>query len=175
MALTIRVAALNRAAGFAKLGITEQPAYSNRGHYVDQWNTDAGVPLGSPYCCSFVHSCFKRGPGYELGGGGSVSQLLAWARPRGYLVKRPRRGDLACFDFHEGDKYGPYGDHVGFVERTLALRWKGDTFVGWIQTCEANTSRQGDFGGSQSNGGGVFRRRRWITGSVGAVFVRVPG
>lgn len=171
MAKTFRVAALQRAV--AKRGISEQPAFSNRGKAIDQWNTDADAPLGSPYCCSYVHAMFGKA-GFKLPGGASVAKVIAAARAEGWIVSRPKRGDLACFDFGTG-KYGPYGDHIGFVERTLALRWRGGVFVGWVQTIEANTSAQGDFGGSQSNGGGVFRRRRWITGGVGAQFVRVPG
>lgn len=169
--MLIRQAALAWAA--TKLGIVEKPPFSNRGHAIDLWNTAAGAPLGSPYCCSFVHTAFKK-QGFDLPGGASVALVLAGARARGWLVQRPRRGDLVCFDFGTG-KYGPYGDHIGMVERVLALRWSGGVFVGWIQTVEANTSAQGDWGGSQSNGGGVFRRRRWIRAPIAAKFVRVPG
>lgn len=170
--MLIREAALRL--GLTYEGVTEHPPNSNRGAFVDGCNTDAGVPLGSPYCCSFQHSMFRRAANYALGGGGSVARLLTWAREQGYVVKRPRRGDLVCFDFNEGHPYGPYGDHVGQIVRVLAVRWSGGTFTGLIKTCEANTSAQGDPGGSQSNGGGVFIRTRWIRG-IGAQFVRVPG
>jgi hypothetical protein len=173
MVLTVREAALRRALTF--VGTTENPPGSNKGPLIDQWNESAGVPAGSFWCCSFIHAMFKQAANYSLGGGASVSALLYWARTAKFVVARPRRGDLACFDFSEGDRYGPFGDHIGQVVRVLALRWSGGKFTGWIRTVEGNTSRQNDLFGSQSNGGGVFIRTRWIRKPVGAVFVRVPG
>lgn len=161
-----RLRALSVAA--SKIGVKEHGF--NRGPLIDLWNEEAGVPLGSPYCCSFVHSMFKR-VGFNLPGGASVALLRAAAAKNGWIVRRPLRGDLACFDFNTGDRYGPFGDHVGFVERVLALRWSNGTFTGWVQTCEANTSSGA--GGSQADGGGVYRRRRWLRG-ISAEFVRVP-
>ncbi len=168
MAVTYREAALRRAITY--LGITEVPAGSNRGRYIDRWNLQACGTVAVFWCCSFVHGMFSD-VGFSLPGGASVLNLLGEARKNGWVVKRPRRGDLACFDF---SGKGVFGDHVGFVEKTLALRWSNGTFTGWIQTVEGNTSAQGDPSGSQSNGGGVFRRRRWVRG-IGAEFIRVPG
>ena len=159
MPKTLRLAALDHAKAF--VGVVERPPGSNRGEEIDRWNAAAGAPPGSPWCCSFVHAMFAAA-GFELRGGASVEAVLTAAREAGWLVARPLRGDLACFDFHEGDRYGPYGDHIGFVERVLALRWAGGRFTGWIATVEGNT------------GDGVFRRRRWLRG-IGAEFVRVPG
>lgn len=166
MVAAVRLKALVLAS--AKVGIKEVGV--NRGALVDAWNTKAGAPLGSPWCCAFVHAMFAK-LGVTLPGGASVSALLAAARSRGWIVARPRRGDLACFDFNEGDPYGKFGDHIGFVERVLALRWDGKTFTGWVQTVEGNTSS--GLAGSQSEGGGVYRRRRWLRG-ISAEFVRVP-
>lgn len=168
MQAAVRFRALNRA--IAKIGVTEHPPGSNRGPIIDGWNRDAGVPVGSYWCCSFVHAMYDR-EGFKLPGGASVGNLLASARERGWVVKRPLRGDLACFEFGEGGF--AYDDHIGIVERVLALRWKDGRFVGYIATVEANTSAQGKTG-SQSNGGGVFRRRRWLIRPVAATFVRVP-
>lgn len=164
----LRLRALERARGY--IGTTEQPPGSNRGPLIDEWNRTAGVPAGSYWCCSFVHSMFQL-CGKTLPGGASVGNLLRSARDVGWVVKRPRRGDLVCFEFGEGA--WAYDDHIGHVDRVLALRWSGGRFSGWIQTIEGNTSAQGDTTGSQSNGGGVFPRRRWIRG-IGATFVRVP-
>ena len=169
--MTYRLAALKQAA--THLGVHEQPPHSNRGPLIDKWNRDAGAPIGSYWCCSFVHCMFKA-VGFDLWGGASVQQVRQGAKQRGLIVKRPFRGDLACFDFNEGDRYGPFGDHIGFVARVLALRWTDGRFTGWITTLEANTSKQNDLTGSQSNGGGVYRRRRWLRG-ISAEFVRVPG
>ena len=54
-------------------------------------------------------------------------------------------GDLVCFDW-DGDGLA---DHVGIVEAN---------YGGWLQTIEGNTSSGA--AGSQSNGGGVWRRTR---------------
>lgn len=143
------------------IGVVERPPGSNRGVEIDRWNLAAGTAPGSPWCCSFVHAMFA-GAGFELAGGASVAYVLAAAREAGWIVARPLRGDLACFDLREGDRYGPYGDHIGFVERVLALRWSRGRFTGWIATIEGNT------------GDGVFRRSRWLRG-IAAEFVRVPG
>lgn len=161
-----RVGALEQACKF--VGTVEQPPNSNRGHYIDRWNLDACGVVGVYWCCSFVHGMFKA-VGVTLPGGASVLNVYRWALSVGAVVRRPRRGDLVCFDW---DNRGVYGDHIGFVERCLAVRWSGDRFTGWVQTVEGNT--QSGAAGDQSNGGGVFRRRRWIRG-VGATFVRVPG
>lgn len=159
-----------RALQFAKkfIGTTEHPPNSNRGTLIDKWNLDACGLVGVYWCASFVHGMFKLA-GYTLPGGASVGNIRTWASSLGDIVKRPRRGDLACFEF--GQDSG-YDDHIGFVERVLALRWSGGTFTGWIQTIEGNTSS--GVAGSQDNGGGVYRRRRWVRG-IGAQFVRVPG
>lgn len=166
--MLLRIAALRRAERY--IGVTEHPAGSNRGPQIDEWNRDACGLTGVYWCCSFIHGCFKD-VGFDLPGHASVGAVLAWAKSSGYVVKRPRRGDLVCFEFGEG-AYA-YDDHIGIVERVLALRWSGGRFTGWIQTVEGNTSAQNG-SGSQSNGGGVFRRRRWVRG-IGATFVRVPG
>lgn len=164
--MTIREAALRHARAF--LGVTEHPPGSNRGPQIDEWNRDACGILGVYWCLSFIHGMYLLA-GTTLPGGASVANLLASARARQWVVKRPRRGDIACLEFG-GD--GLFDDHAAIVERTLALRWTDGRFTGWIQTIEGNTS-SGD-AGSQDNGGGVFRRRRWLRG-ISATFVRVPG
>lgn len=165
--VSARIRALTLAGN--KVGVKEVPP--NRGALIDAWNALAGAPTGSPWCASFVHAMFKKA-GLDLPGGASVEAILTAAKAKGWVVKRPLRGDLACFDFNEGDKYGPFGDHIGFVERVLALRWGNGTFTGWVATVEGNTSS--GVAGSQSDGGGVYRRRRWVRG-IGAEFVRVQG
>jgi hypothetical protein len=168
--VTFREDALRQAITFR--GTTEQPPGSNRGPEIDKWNRDAGAPAGSYWCCSFQHGMFKLA-GFNLPGGASVGQLLSIATTKGWRVDRPLRGDLVCFEFGEG-AYA-YDDHIGIVERVLALRWNGNVFAGWIRTIEGNTSAQANLTDSQSNGGGVFGRTRWIRSPIGARFVRVPG
>jgi hypothetical protein len=163
---TYRELALHQARRY--IGTKEKPPYSNRGVFIDIWNEQAAGMVGVYWCASFVHAMYRKA-GFDLPGGASVGNILGWARKMGYTVKRPRRGDLVCFEFGSDRAFD---DHIGFVERVLALRWGGGTFTGWIQTVEGNTS-SGNYG-SQDDGGGVFRRRRWVRG-IGAKFVRVPG
>jgi hypothetical protein len=160
-----RLRALDRA--LTHVGVTENPPNSNRGLLIDKWNRQAVGVVGVYWCASFVHSMFAA-VGFPLWGGGSVSAIVEGARKRKMIVSRPRRGDLVCFDF---DQDGSKDDHIGFVVRVLALRWLNGTFVGWVKTCEGNTSSGA--AGSQDNGGGVFIRRRWIRGNIAATVVRV--
>jgi hypothetical protein len=135
------------------LGTKEQPPDSNRGPLIDSWNRAAGVPVGSRWCMSFVHSMFLA-CGRALGGGASVGNFEAWVRHGGgQLVARPFAGDVVCYRFDADD----WPDHTGIVERVLALRWSGRTFVGWVRIVEGNTSL-----GNDANGGAVMRRTRWI-------------
>jgi hypothetical protein len=164
--MLLREAAVREAAKF--IGTVESPPNSNRGRLIDRWNLDACGMVGVYWCASFIHGIFKR-LGFNLPGGASVAQIFAWGRAHGHVVTRPRRGDLVCFEFNGN---GLDDDHIGIVERVLAIRWSGRTFTGWIQTIEGNTSSGA--AGSQANGGGVFRRRRWVRG-IGAAFVRIPG
>lgn len=72
---------------------------------------------------------------------------IANARAAGCLVPvtSAQPGDLVCFDWDEDGE----ADHVGFVEVNHGS---------YLQTIEFNTS--GSWAGSQSNGGGVYRRTR---------------
>ena len=148
-----------RALDYARqyVGTKESPPGSNRGPLIDKWNRAAGVPKGSPWCMSFLRACFKLA-GVTLGGGASVGFFEEWAVQHGELiVRRPFKGDVVCYRWDSDD----WPDHVAIVEKVLALRWRGKAFVGWIQTVEGNTSA--GVRGSQANGGGVYRRRRWVS------------
>lgn len=155
MPKSARLRALDHAVSY--LGTTEDPKRPNRGHLIDIWNKAAGVPVGSPWCMSFLRACFKKA-GVALGGSASVGFFEEWAILSGDpVVRRPFKGDVVCYRWDADD----WPDHVGIVEKVLALRWRGRAFAGWIQTVEGNTSP--GVRGSQANGGGVYRRRRWIS------------
>lgn len=158
-----RLRALNHARSY--IGVREAVGKPNRGALIDTWNLASGVPVGSPWCMSFVRAMYAKA-GVTLGGGASVGNFEAWAKQHGELVSRPFKGDVVCYDWN-GDGWP---DHVGLVERVLALRWRGRVFVGWVQTVEGNTSSGSR--GSQDNGDGVYRRRRWATTCK---FARVAG
>lgn len=172
MAKPIRLQALAHATTF--VGTSEQPPGSNRGPMIDRWCRDACGLVGVFWCAAFQHGMFKLA-GFNLPGGCSVGNVLTAAKQNGWEVARPRKGDLVCFQWGPGSPYGAFGDHIGIVNRVLALRWNGGVFAGWIATIEGNTSAQANLTDSQSNGGGVFRRTRWIRTPIGARFVRVPG
>lgn len=158
--IPLRVAALKRAV--TQLGVTEHPPGSNDGPQIREYRRSVapGLPPG-PWCMYFVHWCYA--PWIYLPDWGNVGRFQDWAAQKGYVVQRPFRGDIVCYDW-DNDRWW---DHVGIVERVLALRWRGRAFAGWVQTIEGNTAV-----GNDSNGGKVMRRRRWV-GTV--KFARVPG
>lgn len=140
----------------ARLGVTEQPLGSNRGPLIDKWNRAANGLVGEPWCMSFIHGMYLE-LGVTLGGWAGVGNFESWARSHGYLVGRPRRGDIGCLDWN-GDAWP---DHAVIVERVLALRWRGSSFVGLIRYVAGN------------DGDRVQRRTRWVPST--SRFARVPG
>lgn len=155
MPKSARLRALDHARQY--IGVKEDPPGSNDGPEIRKWLKDAGINQPAPWCMAFLRAMFKKA-GVKLGGGASVGFFEEWAVQNGELiVRRPFAGDVVCYRFDADN----WPDHVGIVEKVLALRWRGKEFAGWVQTIEGNTS-SGVFG-SQANGGGVYRRRRWIS------------
>ena len=124
------------------LGTTEHPANSNK--------TQFGLfdpPDGEPWCAKFVsfvlHEAGIDGFKHKFTPSGADLFKAAgrWTNVRG------RRGDFAFFDF-PGDSLFRIS-HVGIVTAR-----EGSTY----HTIEGNTSPPG--GGSDRDGGGVFRRVR---------------
>jgi hypothetical protein len=153
-----RKEAVRRAA--TQLGVTEYPANSNDGREIRKYRESIGRGLPpAPWCMYFIHWVFS--PWIQLGGWASVQAFELWAADNGKIVQRPFSGDIVCYDWN----HDRWHDHVGVVERVLALRWRGRVFSGWVRTIEGNTSV-----GNDSNGGMVMRRWRWINT---AKFVRV--
>lgn len=105
---------------------------------------------GVPYCAMFASYCLNWA-GVKAAGlpGSYVPWILSANSDAGRLVANEdaQPGDLVMFDW-QGDGVG---DHIGIVE-------ENHTDEGWMQTIEGNTSSGS--GGSQSNGGGVYRRAR---------------
>jgi hypothetical protein len=115
-------------------GVKERPPGSNRSPKIDEWNQEAGVPVGSKWCMSFARAMFKA-CGVTLGGHASVGTFLAWADQHAYEVVRPFRGDLVCYFWDADD----WPDHVEIVLRVLALRWPGGRRPLLIRTRGGNT------------------------------------
>lgn len=154
---TLRKRALERARG--QLGYVEG---ANNNNKYGQWY---GANY-QPYCAMGATWCYENegdSPAFVKGSRYAyVPYIVADARNGRYGLKTtedPIAGDLVCFDWQWDSEY----DHVGLFEK-----WTGDYE---FQTIEFNTSPQGS-SGSQSNGGGVYRRTRYL-GDQGTVFVRV--
>jgi len=137
----------------------------NHGPWVKKFLGEVGLPEGYAWCDAFQSFEMRDAAGGRLPiESASVEQTYETAKRLGWLVDRPFRGDLVCYDF-DGD--GQFDDHIGLVVRVLGL---GPVLT--LQTVEGNTS-SGDTG-SQANGDGVFVRRRVVKRSSVA-FVRIPG
>lgn len=112
---------------------------------------------GVPYCAMFVSYCLNWA-GVEAAGlpGSYVPWILSANSDAGRLVANEdaQPGDLVMFDW-QGDGVA---DHIGIVEENHADE-------GWMQTIEGNTSPGS--GGSQGNGGGVYRRARNYNSIIG--------
>ena len=137
-----------------EVGVKEQPTGSNWGRRVSQYLRAAGINFPAPWCAAFV-TWVLAGAGYKVTtpGPASVQSWVVWAQKHGKIVSRPFRGDIVCYDWNANNWY----DHIGFVVRVLALRWRGKVFAGLVRTVEGNTSA-----GNDSNGGQVQIRYRWI-------------
>ena len=159
--MTVREKALRKA--IPELGVHEEPPGSNSGPRVRQYQAATNLGgTGWPWCMAFVCWCYKQA-GHPLPyPTASVGAFLNWAGGVGDIVRRPFRGDLVCYRFDADN----WPDHVGIVERVLAVRWRGREFVGWVRTIEGNTSLT-----SNDNGGKVMRRTRWHRRCS---YVRVP-
>ena len=141
----------------SQLGVKENPAGSNWSPIIKNYLASTGLnypkPPGVPWCAAFVCWCYeKAGLKLTFPNRASVGYFELWALAHGYLVDRPYRGDVVCYRFDEDN----WPDHIGIIERVLAVRWSGRTFVGLIRTIEGNTSA-----GNDANGGQVQRRIRW--------------
>lgn len=157
---TKREKALERAA--SELGYAEG---SNNSTKYGQWY---GWDY-QPWCAIFVtwafetanaatggSSAFVQGSRYAY-----VPYVLADAQAHRYglsVVTSPIPGDLTLLDFSGGEY-----DHIGIFESGSSSSW---------QAIEGNTSPEGS-SGSQSNGGGVYRRSRSKNDVVKVAFVRV--
>lgn len=129
------------------VGMIENPPGSNRGPTIDKWNKLCGVPPGpNAFWCGTACNAFLMAAGFPLQ---SWLRYCPWIEQRAKSGAEgwswhstPRPGDLVLYGAGEAK-------HVGLVERASG---------GVIHTYEGNTSAGA--GGSQNNGGGLFRRTR---------------
>lgn len=136
----------------ADVGLVESPPNTNQTKHT-RW-----YGLTGPWCAMAVSYWFHKA-GLPLAASTSkgfayTPSGAAWFQQQKRWTTKPARGHVVFFDF-PGDGVNRIS-HVGIVEKVNA--------DGSITTIEANTS-PGD-GGSQRDGGGVYRRIR-RTGVVG--------
>lgn len=138
---------------------------NNHGPDVKKYLAEVGLPEGYAWCTAFISWCFRQAAGKKLAWeSAGVWNIWNYAKEHGWIVDRPRRFDLVAFDFN-GD--GVYNEHMGWVA------WvKKFGPVSIVHTIEANTSS--GVAGSQTDGGGVYRRTRLIRSGT-AAYIRVPG
>jgi hypothetical protein len=117
---------------------------------VSSWLRDFGMD-GEPWCGAFVGYALRRVAGIQVPNGAVYTPNIidcARAKTGGfegwYPWARRRPGDLVLLKW-PGISWEPC-DHVGILDED------------GVHTIEGNTSP--DSGGSQNDGGGVYRRRR---------------
>ena len=158
------------------IGVSENPDGTNSGpltgqyaHIIDRWLTLAGVDVrlpavDKPWCAAFVTGVVKElGLNFPVKEPAAVISWVEWARSVNMIVDRPYLGDLVAFSW-DGKTNNP-NDHIGFVEKVLALpranrplQFRGKWF---IRTVEGNSSNR------------VQRCWRWVDpGTVD--FLRLP-
>lgn len=127
-----------------EIGVHETPPGSNTGPRIREYQNATNLGgTGWPYCAAFDQWLCKQvgvDPGYH---GASVPEWAAYAQKHGQWRTKPLPGRFPVMDFQHDHE----DDHIGVVERVAN---------GEPVTIEANTSP--DNTGSQSNGGGVYRR-----------------
>jgi peptidoglycan hydrolase-like protein with peptidoglycan-binding domain len=140
------------------IGKTEEPPGSNRASWgLTSWQQDLGAWLvGQAWCGTFVGTALKRaGVAGITSRVAGVVLILEDARlgRNGFrsIVYRRSTGQGSVTAGQPGDAIGLFGEstHVGLIERRVPGGWA---------TIEGNTSSSSS--GSQSNGGGCFRRTR---------------
>lgn len=134
------------------VGEVESPPNSNRTRFCDWYG------LTGPWCAMWVSWVFHHAglplPASTSKGFAYTPAGAAWFQKQGRWTTHPARGHVVFFDF-PGDGVNRIS-HVGIVESVRAN--------GAVLTIEANTSPGN--GGSQRDGGGVYRRVR-SSGIVG--------
>ena len=153
----------------SKLGVVEKGGPDGKsGNIVEFWDWWKSVTgendQGQSWCACFVSWCFAQVPG--------GSALVAAKNPHGFIycpdgVKffkarnqiitpaNAQPGDIIFFDWTGAG----IADHVGIVEQNNKT---------YLTTIEGNTSAEGATG-SQQNGGGVYRRKRYFGKTIHAI------
>lgn len=153
----------------SQLGVTEDPPGSNHVRYWPELGLPQGSANGWAWCAAFVTWVLLQ-VGFDLRKLVSwpyqCQRIMLWAQATGrWKTTDPQPGDLVIYCWTGSG----YAAHIGFHEQVVD---------GLYQAIEGNTSSSN--AGSQSNGGGVFRRLRsrsvilgWVN-MTGLLEVAVP-
>jgi hypothetical protein len=135
-----------------ELGTRETPV--NRQKYGAAYGSN-----GVAWCLIFCWWVMQQASGTALLPRSAYTPFaIDWFRTRAALGSAPRPGAVVFFNWRtRNSRPWPQPEHVGFVE---AVHTDGS-----ITTIEGNTQSGG--AGNQSDGGGVYRRRRATTNVVG--------
>jgi len=137
----------------AQLGITEQPAGSNKVKYNTWYYGRAVSGSAYPWCMAFVQWCCHEAGVTLPVKTASCGALMRAAKKAGcWETKGFRAGDVVIYNFPGGAAT----DHCGIIE-------SADKST--VTAIEGNTSAAG----SQSNGGMVCRKKRPLSQVVGVV------
>ena len=138
----------------SKVGLTERPAGSNQGPGITQWQEEAGYPGGGvSWCQCFADQVAKQGSN------GRIKPIWFGGYTVG-VVNQATRGEHGLKRIHLGEArpgdwiYLSFGESSDFCDHVeVFLSDNGDS----VNTIGGNTSASD---GSQSNGGGVFKKTR---------------
>lgn len=115
-----------------------------------------GYPSKAPWCAVFISWCFDQAGIYSrlsgLDNKAGCDPFMRWGKKLNLWGYKPSIGSLVLYDW---DKDGS-ADHIGIVESYGA---------GYIIAVEGNTS----VNGSQSNGGYVLRKKRYLSDVLGFI------
>lgn len=155
-----------------QVGTAEQPAGSNKGPKITQWQVDSGytwVPgaaAGVPWCQCFANAAAVAGGAPQLKTGYTPAVLAGTGDFKRIPESQAEAGDMVFFKWPGVSNDSC--DHVGIL--TAPARSTGSV----VTTVEGNTSP--GTAGSQNNGGGVYHRSGATARpkSLVAGYVRVP-
>lgn len=142
----------------------EQPPGSNRSPLIDGWVRDVGSYLGAPWCGIFAGAMLKA-----VGVKGVTSRIAAVS----YIEDDARAGRAPFRGWTSDPRNAQRGDLVVLFGRGVHVEIVDRVSGGVVYTIGGNTSSGA--AGSQSNGGGVFRRARPFSAVRGIALVNYPG
>ena len=131
-----------------------ETGYTEKGNNETKYGAWYGVNK-QPWCAIFVSWCYDKAglvdkvAAQSKKGFASCDAGLKWFAKKGKIVPvgEAKEGDIVFFQFDNDAQ----PDHVGIVEKNMK-RLKA------LKTIEGNTSPNNK--GSQSNGGGVYQKKR---------------